>query len=302
MISILIPVYNFKVVKLVQALRKQCERIKINYEILVFDDQSEQKYKDHNNVVGSYFGVNYTELSENLGRARIRNWLGKSARYENLLFLDCDSKIINKEFISEYQKHIKDYDLISGGRVYSKNPPRAFSKKLHWLYGSKKESKSAAIRNKHSIKYFHSNNFLVRRDVIMDIPFKEDVEGYGYEDLFLAKAISEKGYRVEHIDNPIEHLGLEKNTVFLDKTQNAINNLLQLKYMGEYIPTNLETAASTLYDLGLSDDFVKFYQKRQKTIENDLLSKHPKLRNLDFYKLNYYFERRNLWIRGERGL
>jgi len=300
MISILIPIYNFKVVKLVDALIKQCKRENCNYEILAFDDQSQKKYKEHNNVISSYFGVNYTELSENLGRARIRNWLAKSARYENLIFLDCDSKLVAKDFVQKYLSRVEHYDLISGGRSYSKKPPRAYTKKLHWLYGSKKESQPAAKRNKYPIKYFHSNNFMVRRKVILDVPFNEVVKGYGYEDLFLAKAIKQKGYRLKHIDNPTEHLGLEKNTVFLDKTRNAIDNLLKLKYMGNNMPTNLENAASKLYDLGFIDDFVKFYQKRQKTIENNLISKQPKLRNLDFYKLNYYFEQRNLWIEGVR--
>lgn len=300
MLSILIPVYNYKVVKLVQALQKQCEKIKRNYEIIVFDDQSESQFKAHNKILSGYFGVNYTELSENLGRARIRNWLAKSARYENLLFLDCDSKIVRKDFVISYFDKLTDFDLVSGGRIYAPKEPKAYTKRLHWLYGTYKESRSALERTKFPVKYFHSNNFLIRRDVIMDVPFKEDVTGYGYEDLHLAKALKEKGYRIEHIENPVEHLGLEKNKTFLSKTRTAIDNLLHLKYTGHAVPTNLENAAIKMYDLGFHEDFRKFYEKREKSIENNLLSKHPRLRNLDFYKLNYYFEQRNKWIRGKR--
>ena len=92
MLSILIPIYNFKVVKLVETLQKQCEKAKITYEVVCFDDQSQTKYKKDNVILSNYFGVNYTELSENLGRARIRNWMAKIASYDNLLFLDCDTK------------------------------------------------------------------------------------------------------------------------------------------------------------------------------------------------------------------
>ena len=300
MLSILIPVYNFKVVKLVTTLKKQCEKSKCSFEILVFDDQSKQEFKNNNNVLRGYFGVNYTELSKNLGRAKIRNWLAKSASYENLLFLDCDSKIANKEFIANYLNQIQNYDLISGGRGYSKSMPRAYTKKLHWLYGSKKESKPAAFRNKYPIRYFHSNNFLVKRSIILKVPFEEDVTGYGYEDLLLAQTIQKNGFRIKHIDNPTEHLGLEKNKVFLDKTRHAIDNLLALKYSGQSIETNIEKFANKLYDLGFHEDFLKFYKKREKSIEKNLFSKHPKLQNLDFYKLNYYFAKRKSWIEGQK--
>lgn len=300
MLSILIPIYNFKVVKLVSTLHKQCEKAKCSYEILAFDDQSKDEFKKVNAVLRGYFGVNYTELSQNLGRAKIRNWLAKSASYENLLYLDCDSKVSGKNFIGTYLSHIKNYDVISGGRGYAPKPPRAYTKKLHWLYGTKKESKNAVFRNKNSVSYFHSNNFLIRRDIILKTPFKEDVVGYGYEDLELAKEIQKQGYSIRHIDNQIEHLGLEKNKVFLEKSRNAIDNLLQLKYDGIDLPTNIEKYASRLYDFGFHEDFLRFYQKRKNRIENNLLSKQPKLKNLDFYKLNYYFERRNAWIVGEK--
>jgi len=299
MLSILIPIYNYKVVKLVDVLQKQCEKAKIAFEILAFDDQSKVEFKNANGILRGYFGVNYTELSRNLGRAKIRNWLAKSARYEHLLFLDCDSKIRDKNFIKTYAALIDKYDVVSGGRGYSPKPPRAYTKKLHWLYGTKKETQNAAIRNKYPIKYFHSNNFLVKRNVILDVPFLEEVKGYGYEDLHLAKAIIKKGYKLQHVDNQIEHLGLEKNKVFLEKTRNAINNLLVLKYTGQEIPTNLENLAVKLQDWGFHQEFIKFYQKRSQIIEKNLLSKEPRLLNLDFYKLNYYFERRNLWIDGK---
>jgi len=92
MLSILIPIYNEDITKLVKDLAYQCNRQKIDFEIICFDDASKQRYKDKNEVLRSVFRVNYVELSENLGRAKIRNWLAKSARFEHLMFLDGDSK------------------------------------------------------------------------------------------------------------------------------------------------------------------------------------------------------------------
>ena len=300
MLSILIPIYNYKVVPLVDALQKQCQKLKIDYEILCFDDQSDKKYKDVNIKLSDYFKVNYTELSKNLGRAKIRNWLAKSASFETLLFLDCDSKIVSKDFIKTYITYIGKKAVVSGGRIYSKKPTKAYSKKLHWLYGTYKESKNSKVRNKHPVKYFHSNNFIVDRKVILDHPFEEELEKYGYEDLLYAQNLVSDDVSIHHIDNPVQHLGLEKNVVFLRKAELAIENLLYLKYSkNQIIPTNIERVANKLYHSGFHEDFLSFYEKRKSAIKDNLLSKQPKLRNLDIFKLAYYYNIRERWINGD---
>ncbi len=296
MLSVLIPIYNYDVVKLVDTLQKQCSKLKIAYEILCFDDGSTGEFKRINSQVAGYFAVNYTELSQNLGRAKIRNWLAKSASYDNLLFLDCDSKVSGRNFVKKYISEIGKADIISGGRSYTKSPPRAKSKKLHWLFGVHRESKSAKFRNKHPYLFFHSNNFLVKKSLISKIKFDESVKGYGYEDLLFGQRLKDEGILARHIDNPIQHLGLEKSQHFLKKTSQAIDNLLILKYSGKGIETRLEKAANRLQDLGFHEDFLKIYKWREKSIEKNLLSNNPRIRNLDFYKLNYYLVKRREWI------
>ena len=281
------------------ALQKQCIKAKINYEILCFDDLSDPKFKKANSSLPDYFRVNYTELSENLGRARIRNWLAKSASYDTLIYLDCDSKIVQKDFIQKYYALIGKAAVISGGRAYSKKPPRAYTKQLHWLYGTKKESQTAKVRTKHPVKYFHSNNFMVDRQVILDNPFEEALDKYGYEDLLYAQQLQDKGVSIMHIDNPVQHLGLEKNVRFLEKTRLAIDNLLYLKYAhNSPISTNIERFANRLYDVGFHEDFLRYYSKREGGIEATLLGKTPNVRALDMYKLAYFYNRRNAWITG----
>ena len=83
--------------------------------------------------------INYTEIPENLGRSRIRNWLGKAAYFEYLLFLDGDSVIKSKDFIKKYIDHAIEDTVIYGGRNYQPNKPKSKKKILHWKYGSKKE-------------------------------------------------------------------------------------------------------------------------------------------------------------------
>lgn len=299
MLSILIPIYNFEVVKLVDKLHKDCTKAKIPFEILCYDDGSENKYKRVNSVLASYFAVNYTELSKNLGRAKIRNWLAKTSSYDNLLFLDCDSKVSGRNFIKNYISQIGSADIVSGGRHYGKKAPRAKSKRLHWSYGKYRESKPASFRNKHPYLFFHSNNFMVKKKLITQFKFDENVKGYGYEDLLFAERLKANNIKIKHINNPVEHLGLEKAKIFLNKTCEAIDNLLTIKYKERSLNTRLERAAEKLQDSGFHEDFLNYYKKRQSKIESNLLSDNPKIRNLDWFKLNYYYTRRSAWIQGE---
>ncbi|MBT8228715.1 MAG: glycosyltransferase family 2 protein [Bacteroidia bacterium] len=299
MLSILIPIYNCNVVKLVDTLHKQCRKEKITFEILCFDDGSDLETRKENAPLAAYFGVNYTELSRNLGRARIRNWLAKSASYDNLLFLDCDSKVSGRKFVRNYIDVIGKHKIVSGGRNYSKSPPRAKSKKLHWLYGTHRESKSAAFRNKHPYLFFHSNNFLVEQQIFKSVFFNEEIEGYGYEDLLWAERVKGENLEIHHIDNPVQHLGLEKNTVFLAKTRESIDNLLRLKYRSSPLGTRLEKAAQLLLDNGFHEDFMKIYKYREDAIEKNILSANPRIKNLDYYKLNYYLSQRAKWVQGD---
>lgn len=94
MLSILIPTYNYVCVKLVTDLQQQAERLECPYEILVADDASEDAFKRENRKINGIPGCKYIELQENVGRSRIRNILGRLARYDFFLFLDCDGGIV----------------------------------------------------------------------------------------------------------------------------------------------------------------------------------------------------------------
>ncbi len=287
-LSILIPIYNRDVTKLVQTLIRQCKRQKLAFEILCFDDLSTEKYKQKNKVLSSYFGVNYTELSENKGRAKIRNWLAKSAIYETLLFLDCDSKINNRLFIQNYLSYIGKKVIVNGGRNYTQKKPRAKSKILHWKYGNKYESKSAKYRNRNATTFFHSNNFLIDRKIIIDIPFDESIVGYGYEDLLIAQTFKDSGFEIIHIDNNIEHLGLEKSKTFIEKAKTGVQNLAKLNNQNHRLNTRLEYWYSVLQDWHLEKFAFNVIKKRISSIETNLLGENPNLYYLQAYKLYHY--------------
>ena len=286
----MIPVYNFNVVDLVKKLYKQCQKLNLEFELLVFDDGSQEKYKEKNRALNGLFGVNYMEMSENLGRSKIRNWLIKSALYDYVLMLDCDSKVNNKDFIENYLVALEPNCIVNGGRIYEKKAPKAKSKYLHWLYGTKVESKSSKLRTKNPMIYFHSNNFAAERKTLTKFPFNEKVEGYGYEDLLFAQNLLDHKFKIKHINNPVIHLGLEKNASFLEKNLSAISNLVKLKKDGHYLNTNLEQKVFILKDWSLDKIVWKFIDKRKDAFKENLLSEKPSLIKFQLLKLHRYLK------------
>ena len=287
MISILIPIYNRSVVTLVDRLYDQCLKSGIPFEFLCYDDGSQKRYKEKNRVVGQKMGISYMELSKNLGRAKIRNWLGKNARYDWLIFMDCDSGVDHATYIKRYVESIGKADLVYGGTTYQKKAP-AVKKRLHWKYGKKVEAQPISVRQKMGFESFRSNNFMISREAFMQHLFDENIEGYGYEDILMAQEMKLAGRTILHIENPLVHRGLETRDVFLKKTENAINNLAKMYAEGK-IRTRLTSHYEKLIDWGLIP-IVKFIDKKvlSSVVRKRLESDDPSILALQWYKLQLF--------------
>ena len=290
MLSILIPIYNEDITTLVKDLSYQCNRQKITYEIICFDDKSRQLYKDKNEVLRSAFRVNYVELSENLGRAKIRNWLAKSASFDHLLFLDGDSKLINKSFIKNYVEHLPSNKVIVGGRIYKPKKPKNIKKVLHWKYGSIRESLTAQKRQKAGFIHFHSNNFIIPAEIFDKHKFDPEINGYGYEDLVFAQELETEGYEIKHIDNPTRHNKIENVEDFLSKTTEGIGNLHQLYIAGRLKTTRLIKAYQRLKKYKLLGLTTKHLGKKFNSYEENLRSPEPSIRKFNLWKLYQFIQ------------
>lgn len=75
---------------------------------------------------------------------------------------------------------------------------------------------------------------------MLQLPFDESIVTYGFEDTLWANQLSKHNIKMLHIDNPIIHQGLEKNSVFLSKTKWAIENLVELNVKGIVLDTGIE--------------------------------------------------------------
>lgn len=291
MLSILIPIYNYKVVKLVDNLLQQCAKCKIPHEIICLDDQSDASFKKHNQEINARLGVNYVELSEKLGRSKIRNRLAMLARYEWLLLLDADTKLPGRRFVKNYLQYLDDdYVAVVGGIKYNKKAPKAKSKLLHWTVGTKREMRSLRHRNKYPHRYFLTANLLIRRKTLLDFPFDQEVEGYGYEDILLGSKLKQNGCKILHVDNPVIHRGLKKSDKLLADQKNASENLAAMYYHGKVTDTKLIKIYEWIRHLGLQDLVFDYIGSKINKYEESLISGENSLFKLDLVKL-YYFDR-----------
>lgn len=290
MLSILIPIYNHKVVKLVGQLRDQCIKEKISFEIICLDDKSTDNLKKINREIDGWMGINYVELSENIGRSKIRNQLARLARFPHSIFIDSDSAIISKSYIKKYINaiHKTPHDITYGGTAYAKKLPQNADKRLHWKYGKIKESPASKKRKRRPGELFHSNNFLTPTDLIKSIPFDQEIEGYGYEDLELASRILSAGVTIHHIDNPVMHKGLKTSSRFLSDTFHALENLAVMYLDNKIKHSRLIDTYHILNRLGLTNLVLKILSRYEDQFMQKLTLDNPSLIFLDLLKL-YYF-------------
>src|SRR5690554_2213539 len=224
MLSILIPVYNFNCVALVEALHSQCTSEKIPFEILVLDDTS-KLFKEENRAINKLDHCQYIESELHYGRAKIRNELGKRARYENLLFIDSDALVDCPDFIQNYLQNTDQADVLIGGMKYSEHPPKENA--LRWYYGSKREYLPASVRNQNPYRSLISFNLMIKKAVFDKHPFDEasiEVEksAYGHEDTLLGLRFKEYTISVFHLDNQLVHDYHETNAGFLANSLIAV--------------------------------------------------------------------------------
>jgi glycosyltransferase involved in cell wall biosynthesis len=286
MISILIPVFNTNAYSLIQELSFQLNLMEIEGEILVYDDFSDLSFKVKNKSIVALKNVFYKELEKNVGRIGIRRLLAENARFDWLLFIDGDSTVINKNYLSNYLEAINTDSIVyAGGTVYQSQEPAVCIKRLHWKYGREREVA------KNGRDGFHTNNFCMRKDIFLELNFPHQLSGYGHEDTWMQIELDRMKEVIYFIDNPVLHNGLEDATVFLDKTQNALKNLLSLaKIVGEDSVRkriSLYNVFFWLRKLGLSKLIESNLKRRKAKIENNLHSCNPSLFQFDLYRLYY---------------
>lgn len=289
MLSILIPVYNYKVSSLVETLYNQALESNVIFEIICLDDCS-QHFLSENQKINQFQNCNYSVLEQNIGRSAIRNLLAKKASFENLLFLDADTFPVNQNFLSTYILQINQTEkVVYGGILYESKKPEN-DRLLRWFYGTEREALSTADRSKNPYISFLTLNFLISKSVFKKVTFNENIPNLRHEDTLFSFELKQNQIEIIHIENPVLHLGIENSETFLRKSEEAVVGLKNL------VDSNL-----------ISSDYVKlshYYQIIKKyylqsviafgfkiskpLFLKQLLSKKPSLLLFDLYRLGYY--------------
>ena len=279
-LSVLIPTYNSNCSDLVFSVHGMLKQMNIPYEIIVADDGStDEESVNSNRSIEKLENVKYIIRKENVGRACIRNFLAQQAQYKWLLFLDADVTIDRSRFIQKYLE--QDFDVILGGIIVVKRVKK-LENNLRYIVESKyMESSTTAKRLRKQAKEFHTANFLVKRDIILKVPFNENFKHYGYEDVLFGKELNANGYHIHHINNPVTLIDFEENERFVEKTEESLHTLHEFK-------NELKGYSALLKYAWLKPVLKPLYHIIGKPIRNNLAGNNPKVSLFNIYKLLYY--------------
>lgn len=290
MLSILIPAYNYNVFPLVQELQVQAQQADITFEILVFDDASpDQQYVQSNLVINTLSNCKYELLLKNIGRSAIRNLLAKKAKYDWLLYLDSDTIPIATNFISKYLPFLNNEEkVVYGGIKYQEQKP-VHDMLLRWVYGNEREALPANIRSQAPYLSLLTLNFAVKKSIFNKVQFNEDIPNLRHEDTLFSYNLSQQNIKVEHVDNPVYHLGLDTSEIFIKKSEEAVvglkflldNSLISTDYL------RIATIYNRIKALCLRSIAAYAFKIFKKMFRKNLLSANPSLFIFDLYRLGY---------------
>lgn len=286
-LSILIPVYNNVCVGLVQQLVEQTKEFRnLQFEILVADDGSDdaQSIKRNQEIV-EYANCKYITLEQNYGRSKVRNFLAQTAKYEWLLFLDCDVKLPNF-FLRNYLEDTTESVVYGGVRILGDQFMRESNLKCR--YESQESAKHLIDeRQANPYKSFRSTGFLASKEVMLRCPFDERFVRYGYEDVLLGKTLAENHIPILHINNPVQIDQFDNNGDYLAKIEDSLHTLHTFR-------RDLEGYSTLLAKVNALRKFkavwlVKIWHALFGKVErHNLLGKSPNLTTFKIYKLGYY--------------
>jgi hypothetical protein len=112
---------------------------------------------------------------------------------------------------------------------------------------------------------------------------------YGHDDTQLAYQLQLKQAAVTHINNPIEHGDIDSNEVYLHKTEQSLENLLELYSEQKIDPSFIKMLSLyvTLKKTGMNRLIGFLFKKVKKILQNNLLGKNPNMIVFSIYRVGY---------------
>lgn len=294
-LDIVIPEYNFVCTELLASLHAQCTAAPQlrAFTITVVDDASTSAATTaRNREINRLPHCRFLENGVNSGRSATINKGIQSSGNELVLIIDCDAEVASPRFISDYLDFFLQNGaaaaVVCGGILTS---PRYLRADNHLRY--RYETAASKIRNlrfqrSHPYDFFSTFNVMMRRSVLREVSFNEQLTRYGYEDTLFGLELEKKGIPVSYIDNRLIHTGIDSSQSFLEKTETALHNLHDFRYLFGSRGTAVSRTADALRRYHLAGAVRLWHRLFGACERQNLLGSRPSLFLFKLYKLGYY--------------
>jgi len=229
LLSVLVPYYHDDPNVLLSDLLAQAQAVG-EVEILFYDDGTNDANINTRleHAAGKCTAaIRLFFAAQNKGRSTARNYLTSKARAGWVLFLDADMRPQEVTFLGNYLAAIKagDADIIFGGFTVpcKQQSPET---ELHRAFSKTSDCLDAAARNRSGAQYVCSSNLCVRAEILDAEPFDTGFTGWGWEDSEWAARVAKK-YRLQRVDIPALHLGLETTETLLSRFKDSAPNYIR---------------------------------------------------------------------------
>lgn len=221
-ISVCIPVYRYPVQGLLNWIKNYPPSF--DFEVLLYLDG-----KDHPDI--ELEGLPAKIISANglrVGVSLARKALVEAAQFDYLLFLDADVIPLNGAYLSIMEHFKHKAQVVVGGYAYFKIDFEK-GRRLRFYYGKSREEAHANKRNQFPFQRIFLGNFLIRKEIILEILKNWPGVFYGHEDTLVGYRLENLGIKPMHIENPVRHIPTDTNELFLEKTKEATECLVLLE-------------------------------------------------------------------------
>jgi hypothetical protein len=203
--------------------------------------------------------------------------------------LDSDTIPIDDSFIKNYLPHLNEEEkVVYGGIRYKEQKPEA-DQLLRWIYGNEREALPADVRNKNPYLSLLTLNFAIKKSVFKKVSFNESIPNLRHEDTLFSYNLSQNNIKIEHIENPVYHLGLDTSEIFIKKAEEAVVGLKYLLDNKLLSPGYVRIAKmhANIKALGLQPVGAFIYRLMKNSFKKNLLSSSPSMLIFDLYRLGY---------------
>lgn len=231
MLSVLTPFLRDDPADLLSVLDSEAGLLGGRVEVVVLDDgtgDSALTGRLTAQIRGMALPARLITLPANEGRSAGRNRLAAAARGGSLLFLDSDMRPDRPGFLRRWTELAeREAPAVAFGGFSLLQAPTDGRFAVHRAMAAKSECLPPSERAKQPEKYVYTSNLLVRRDVFEAEAFDPGFSGWGWEDVEWAMRVSRR-FRVEHVDNPATHMGLDTAPALARKYEQSAPNFARM--------------------------------------------------------------------------